>query len=519
MAALLAGRPAAGEPTSARRALVAMAAGSAAVPAVGAVVPLPDARTPARRGAPGQARAVFDTVTALRGRLLGPGAALGLLFFGLIGLALFGAGRRRPAGAIVPSTSAAGRRPDAGRRRAHPGRGHRGRPDHRIRLRRPLRGRRVPPVLLLVALGTATIADPRVCPAVAGLAVVLGFATASPTCSATARSGRVAAAIAAGARPGRRGRLLPRPVGPVGEPPAPRDAGLAQLTFPRATSPQLVDWVDYETPTGPPAPAVRRACSLDRAGPTHDIWLVWAPGYRTFGTKCQTSSTDLDDARPDNHGSSRCRRSTSNARAWSGSARLRPGEGAEPTGASGPRTLDVVIIGAGPAGLTAAYQLGKQGLTSTVLEADTVVGGISRTAERDGWRFDIGGHRFFTKVQAVEDLWHEILPDDEFLLRPRMSRIYYNGKFFDYPLKPMNALKNLGVVEAVAVRGVLRLGPGAPAQGPDHLRGLDDGPLRLAASTASSSRPTPRRCGACRPPRSRPTGPPSASRTCRWSRR
>ena len=78
-----------------------------------------------------------------------------------------------------------------------------------------------------------------------------------------------------------------------------------------------------------------------------------------------------------------------------------------------------------------------------------MVGGIARTAERDGWRFDIGGHRFFTKVQAVEDVWHEILDDDEFLLRPRMSRIYYDGKFFDYPLKPMNALKNLGVVEAV----------------------------------------------------------------------
>jgi UDP-galactopyranose mutase len=126
------------------------------------------------------------------------------------------------------------------------------------------------------------------------------------------------------------------------------------------------------------------------------------------------------------------------------------------------RKLDVVIIGAGPAGLTAAWQLAKQGLTATVLEADSVVGGIARTAERDGWRFDIGGHRFFTKVQAVEDVWHEILEDDEFLTRPRMSRIYYKGKFFDYPLKPMNALKNLGVVEAglcVASYGWARVRP------------------------------------------------------------
>ncbi|HEX2065144.1 MAG TPA: NAD(P)/FAD-dependent oxidoreductase [Acidimicrobiales bacterium] len=108
----------------------------------------------------------------------------------------------------------------------------------------------------------------------------------------------------------------------------------------------------------------------------------------------------------------------------------------------------VVIIGAGPAGLTAAYMLTKRGRPSTVREADTVVGGISRTVYRDGWRFDIGGHRFFTKVKAVEDLWHEILPGDDFMTRPRLSRIYYNGKLFDYPLKPFNALMGLGPVEA-----------------------------------------------------------------------
>ena len=107
------------------------------------------------------------------------------------------------------------------------------------------------------------------------------------------------------------------------------------------------------------------------------------------------------------------------------------------------------MIGAGPAGLTAAYQLGKRGETCTVLEADPVVGGISRTVERDGWRFDIGGHRFFTKVAPVEDLWHEILPGDDLLLRPRMSRIYYRGRFFDYPLRALNALRGLGVREAV----------------------------------------------------------------------
>jgi protoporphyrinogen oxidase len=108
----------------------------------------------------------------------------------------------------------------------------------------------------------------------------------------------------------------------------------------------------------------------------------------------------------------------------------------------------VVVIGAGPAGLTAAYQLSKAGRDALVLEADGAVGGISRTVERDGWRFDIGGHRFFTKVQPVEALWHEILAPGDFLLRPRMSRIYYEGKFYDYPINVLNALRNLGVVEA-----------------------------------------------------------------------
>ena len=78
-----------------------------------------------------------------------------------------------------------------------------------------------------------------------------------------------------------------------------------------------------------------------------------------------------------------------------------------------------------------------------------MVGGISRTVVRDGWRFDLGGHRFFTKVPEVEALWHEILPEGDFMLRPRMSRIYYEGKFYDYPLKALNALRNLGLWEAI----------------------------------------------------------------------
>ena len=113
----------------------------------------------------------------------------------------------------------------------------------------------------------------------------------------------------------------------------------------------------------------------------------------------------------------------------------------------------VVVVGAGPAGLTAARELLEHGIRSTVIEADAQVGGISRTVERDGWRFDIGGHRFFTKVGRVRDFWHSVRPPEDFLLRPRMSRIFYEGRFFDYPLRAANALRNLGPVEAARCIG------------------------------------------------------------------
>ena len=105
------------------------------------------------------------------------------------------------------------------------------------------------------------------------------------------------------------------------------------------------------------------------------------------------------------------------------------------------------MLGAGPAGLTAAYELTRHGLPVTVLEQDPErVGGIARTAEHHGYRFDIGGHRFFSKNQEVEDLWTEILGPD-LLVRERTSRIYYRGRYFDYPLRPLNAFRNLGPLE------------------------------------------------------------------------
>jgi protoporphyrinogen oxidase len=118
-------------------------------------------------------------------------------------------------------------------------------------------------------------------------------------------------------------------------------------------------------------------------------------------------------------------------------ARIRPGD-------------HVVVCGAGPAGLTAAYVLAKQGYAVTVLESSTSMGGISQTAQYRGYRFDIGGHRFFTKIRPVEELWEEILGDD-FIDVPRLSRIHYEGKFFDYPLKAGNALKGLGPWRAAGI--------------------------------------------------------------------
>jgi protoporphyrinogen oxidase len=110
----------------------------------------------------------------------------------------------------------------------------------------------------------------------------------------------------------------------------------------------------------------------------------------------------------------------------------------------------IVILGAGPAGLTAGYAAVKRGLEPLILEQDRQVGGISRTVDYKGYLFDIGGHRFFTKSEEVKRIWHEIL-GPELLMRPRLSRIYYKNRFFFYPLRPMNALLNLGPWEAVRV--------------------------------------------------------------------
>ena len=115
----------------------------------------------------------------------------------------------------------------------------------------------------------------------------------------------------------------------------------------------------------------------------------------------------------------------------------------------GAETKPFVVIGGGPAGLTAGYLLAKEGKRVIVFEADEQVGGIAKTVvDPYGYRFDLGGHRFFTKNEEVNDLWLEIM-GDEFLLRPRMSRIFWRGRYLDYPLKGTDVIKKLGPVEVV----------------------------------------------------------------------
>ena len=130
-----------------------------------------------------------------------------------------------------------------------------------------------------------------------------------------------------------------------------------------------------------------------------------------------------------------------------------------------------VIIGAGPAGLTAAYELSEMGGDPIVLEQDRVVGGIARTVEHRGYRFDIGGHRFFSKVPLINEWWKNILGDD-FQPRSRLSRIYYNGAFFDYPLRPTKCVTRPRPCRNGAHRGELRPGSNFSHAHREKLRGM-----------------------------------------------
>src|SRR3954464_9077226 len=128
----------------------------------------------------------------------------------------------------------------------------------------------------------------------------------------------------------------------------------------------------------------------------------------------------------------------------------------------------VAVLGGGPAGLTAGYLLAKEGRPVIVFEAEDQVGGIAKTEVRDGYRFDLGGHRFFTKSKEVDDLWHEVMKE-EFLKRPRMSRIFWRGKFLDYPLNGQDVIKKLGPIELALCLGSYLLAAIKPKGREDNL--------------------------------------------------
>lgn len=112
-----------------------------------------------------------------------------------------------------------------------------------------------------------------------------------------------------------------------------------------------------------------------------------------------------------------------------------------------PEQHGIAILGGGPAGLTAAHVLSRRDKAATVYEADSTVGGIAKTVEFEGYRFDLGGHRFYTKLKPIEELWTDVI-GEEMLVRERMSRIYYGNRFFNYPLKAEDVFRGLGIVES-----------------------------------------------------------------------
>lgn len=112
--------------------------------------------------------------------------------------------------------------------------------------------------------------------------------------------------------------------------------------------------------------------------------------------------------------------------------------------------LDAVIVGAGPAGLAAGYEMARHRARVTVLERLPQLGGLSRTVQHDGCRFDMGPHRFFTRNEEVNQLFQDVVADDTVQV-PRLTRIFYNNQYFNYPLTPLNALFGVGVGASIGI--------------------------------------------------------------------
>ncbi len=282
----------------ARRGLVAMAVGSLAfVPWVPSFLyQLQHTGTP--WGGPGKLRTVFDTITSFAGGYWDPGLVLGAIYFSLTALALMG-------------RALDGRRIEIDLRTRPPGR-HLfvvgfgtlvvailatviGRSAFAIRYASVV----FPMALLLVALGTEVILDRRLLHGILGVAVVTGFWSIAPNILVDRTSAaRVASALEAGVVPGDVVAYCPDQLGPAVSRLLP--PGIDQLTFPRATAPQIVDWVDYATVNEAADPTPFAGMLVDRAGPGGTVWLVWAPGYRTYEDKCLALIGELDELRPDN---------------------------------------------------------------------------------------------------------------------------------------------------------------------------------------------------------------------------
>jgi mannosyltransferase len=251
-------------------------------------------------GGVGRLRSMVDTVFHFSGGYWDPGLLLGLITYGLIGLALFG--RAVDARHVEMDLHT---RP-GGRHLAVVGFGTLavaiiatvvGRSAFAVRYASVM----YPMMVLLAALGTRVLLDRRVRHGLLALAVVSGFWAIAPNVFGDRTSaGRVAAALRAGVEPGDVVAYCPDQLGPSVSRLLPDDLGAAHLTFPRATPPQLVDWVDYAKVNEAADPEPFAQMLLDRAGPAHSVWVVWAPGYRTFEDKCQGLLANLDLARRTN---------------------------------------------------------------------------------------------------------------------------------------------------------------------------------------------------------------------------
>jgi hypothetical protein len=247
--------------------------------------------------APAHARSVMDTVFHFAGGYWDPGLALGLMYFALMALGVWGAS----AGAGLVAIDL---------RRRGPGRalavvvfgtlllavivGQVTQSAFAVRYAAIL----FPFLILLVALGVDVLEGPALRMGVLAAAAFLGFAATLPNASGDRTSaGRVAAALRKWGAPGDVVAYCPDQLGPSVSRLLP-DGRYAQLTFPRARGPQLVDWVGYEEANRDARTAPFARMLVDRAGPDRSVWVVWAPGYRTFGTKCQMLLSSLEELRP-----------------------------------------------------------------------------------------------------------------------------------------------------------------------------------------------------------------------------